>query len=95
MNLFPCPLVVLRYPLTLESDGVTMPLSAVPLSVAWRNGHIDLWAASWTADTLMRVHRLLIVGTGHTIIEGAGRFVGTVVDPEDFVWHIFWQGVEP
>lgn len=82
---------ILRYPLFLTyRQKLTLPSNFVVRHVAPGRAtdvDIDLWAEVDDANHYVPVN-VWIVGTGHEISFG-GAHVGTVVMPDDYVWHVF------
>jgi hypothetical protein len=66
-----------------------LPEGAEELSAQWQDGAgIVLWALC-NPEHKMEVRRYLIYGTGWTIPDMPGRYVGTVQAPDGLVWHVF------
>lgn len=86
---------VLRYPLDItDHQQVVIREPAQIISVAQSrdhpNSHIDLWAVGGDNYRDKQVD-IYIVGTGHPMPEAQVIFLGTVVTPNELVWHI-WEG---
>lgn len=84
---------VLRYRLAItDEQTVIMPQPANVLSVAVSredpNGLIDLWAIGGDGYRPVEVP-IFVHGTGHPMIDAPSAFVGTVVTPNQLVWHVF------
>lgn len=97
---------VLRYPLKWADYQVVEVVSPGAIcSVAYRSvepfgelplgeKRIDMWAFAGDDDSAKVAHRVWIVGTGHEApVEGV-PFVGTVIDVQGFVWHVFAGPIE-
>jgi hypothetical protein len=88
---------IFRYELAIvDSQELTLPRRARILSVApGRAGYyIDLWALL-VSDVMAPVAQTFrVFGTGHPLPDFVGGFgyVGTVVMPDQLVWHVFTEG---
>jgi len=94
---------VLRYPLDItDHQQVTIREPARIISVAQSRsdpfGSIDLWAIGGD-DYRNKQVDIYIVGTGHPMpngmaiysLTGFSNFLGTVITPNELVWHV-WEG---
>ncbi|UVT24954.1 hypothetical protein NXT08_22395 [Rhodococcus pyridinivorans] len=52
------------------------------------NTHIDLWFEFPDQTTPARLHTFYVEGTGHALVHEV-LYVGTVVCPNDLVWHVY------
>ena len=84
---------IYKYPLALQ-DTVTieMPGFVNILHVDTQAGELMVWALVDTEMPMGR-HVFHIIGTGHPCEHKDYDHVGTVM-AGDFVWHIFYGGVE-
>lgn len=67
---------------------VALPQAASILSAGFQDGVFVLWAIVEPAAQLER-RTILIIGTGSPMPERILRFIGTVQEASDTVWHIF------
>ena len=82
---------ILRYPLIdlTYRQTLSIPTGFKPRHVAPGRAPdvaIDLWVEADLTNQPVPVD-ILIVGTGHQL--PVGDYVGTVVMPDEFVWHVF------
>ncbi len=77
-----------------DLQAITIPKSAIILSVQVQNGQICIWAiVNPSAPTVERVIRM--AGTGHDLTNRPvlGEFIGTVqINGEQFIFHVFDGG---
>lgn len=79
-----------KYALSINvSTEVSMPGGADLRAVAVQgdNNFISLWAEVDPMATPQTRH-FFVVGTGHEFAGGA-RYVGTALDRDGFVWHVY------
>lgn len=82
---------IYKYPLQLtESQVLSLPSSAKPLSVQLQGDQLCLWADVPPSGRFVVEKEVVIsvVGTGHPIPPGAVNYLGTV-QQGNFVWHIY------
>jgi hypothetical protein len=84
---------IYRYKLNLlDEPTLLMPEGAEVLSVGPPRGYpdaLDLWALVEPKNVL-KPYRFLIVGTGNSIPDGLGRFIGTVtMNSGVHIFHVF------
>lgn len=68
-----------------------MPEQAEILSVGWQGPNIhelQIWALVDPAAEYEQ-RKIAIYGTGNPVPEESGEFIGTVIQPGLFVWHVF------
>lgn len=84
--------VIYKYHLIGNTDRIMMPRAATPLSVAWQDEQITLWALVDT-DFHTVSHKLLVLDTGQPFPKEAypRTFIGTVHNPPK-VHHVFYLG---
>lgn len=70
---------------------IDMPSSCRPISAAFQQGNIRVWAVVVPSNAL-RKHRFIVVATGQPSDETVGTFLGTVHTPDGFVFHVFDRG---
>ncbi len=74
---------------SVKPIDIAMPIGARILKVQMQGEKITLWAAVDTAVKDMN-YRFWVLGTGWTVPKGiALNHLNTVIDPFDYVWHIF------
>lgn len=74
-------------------EQLPMPRGAKILHVADQGGIINLWAeVDTTAERVRRT--VVVVGTGHSLPEGDGSHIGTVMQGQ-YVWHIYIEDETP
>jgi len=91
----------------LDRQTVLLPNGCTPLSVQFQsNETLCMWLLVPDPNAERLAQTVGIYGTGHSIPDDAGRYVGTVqgglfvkhnalgraVRNEQFVWHVFWAG---
>lgn len=84
---------IFKYDLSVtDVQDIEMPAGAVLLSVQMQYGRLCVWAVvNPEAPTMPR--RFWVIGTGRTVPERIGIFLGTVqMAGGDLVWHVFGQG---
>lgn len=70
---------------------VQMPQAAKILSVQMQNGEPQVWAeVNPNNDTVSRTFR--VYGTGHTLPDNPGTYVGTFQQTTGLVWHVYDKG---
>lgn len=81
---------IFKYPLVCctGSQQVALPKGAVILSVGAINRGLALWAQV-DATEPDRAHLVTLYWTGTEIVGDPGKFIGTVIEPNGLVWHIF------
>lgn len=74
----------------LEPNGVTkMPAGAEVLSVQMQDDHPVVWAMV-NPDEMTVVTQLGVYGTGHTVPDDPGQFIGTFqMQDGALVFHVF------
>jgi hypothetical protein len=79
---------IFKYGLNIvDHQNVRMPNNSIILSVANQEGKLCLWAiVDPNAESID--YDVRIVGTGSSVPDDAGDFIGTVTI-EPFVWHVF------
>ena len=84
-----------KYPLTLtDTQVIEFPLGAQILSVQEQHGTLTMWVLNDLQPIGMVPYRIRIHGTGHTITEYPGEYVGTVQQHDgNLVWHVFAQPI--
>jgi hypothetical protein len=84
-------MVIWKYELESE-DGeqpLRLPVKAQILAVQMQGEDLCIWALVDPAETKMRDHTVLVIGTGRTCEIGSiHKYIGTVQDGE-YVWHVF------
>lgn len=89
---------IFRYELNItDYQKVKLPSISTPLSVAASRTNpyekIDFWAIVNDGDPRPdREHEVFIAGTGFPVPAGINvthKFVGTVISPNNLVWHVF------
>ncbi len=94
--------IIYKYHLIGSTDRIMMPKNAIPLSVAWQDEQITIWALVETEKHTIS-HKVIILGTGHPIPSELDSkiFLGTLIDSKiflgtvhnpPFVWHVFYLG---
>jgi hypothetical protein len=82
---------VLRYPLNIVDRQDILcgyPILSVGVSREDPNGKIDMWALALDGADRVRT-RIFITATGHPLPEDGLRFIGTVITPNQLVWHVW------
>jgi len=81
---------IYKYPLQIaDSQTISLPASAKPLSVQLQGGRLCLWAEVNTAIGGKDKEVVIsVVGTGMPIPPGAVLYLGTV-QTGLYVWHIY------
>ncbi len=82
---------VWKFKLEPGENKIQMPKGTHTLSVGWQDGRVVMWASvpgKPLAGDAAEIREFLWVGTGQPIYWDA-KFIGTVQDPDGFVWHIF------
>lgn len=74
----------------LLADYVQMPKGAKPIHVN-HQGASMVWAIVDDSRSTI-VHEFNIVGTGWDLEDVKGNYIGTVHEPNGFVWHVFYVG---
>lgn len=69
------------------AQDIEMPMHAEILTVQVQNGLACLWAKV-NPENVKKARRIHVVGTGHTVPQGAFGYLGTIQQGM-FVWHIF------
>jgi hypothetical protein len=72
------------------NDFVLMPKGAKPLHVN-HQGTSMVWALVDDSRSMV-THKFNIVGTGWDLEDIEGEYLGTVHEPNGFVWHVFYVG---
>ena len=83
---------VWKYELEPGDNKIQMPSNSEPLSVGWQHDTVVMWVqvpGEPLPGSPAEVRRFLWVATGQRIYHKHTRFLGTVQDPDHFVWHIF------
>lgn len=88
---------IYRYELDYVDQVLELPLGAEILSVAPGRGdgryYFDMWAKVPEVAPLVPC-KIWVFGTGHPMPKDVPlAFVGTVVMPDDYVFHVFWSAV--
>lgn len=91
--------MIFRYPIEVRGyQELSIPGPAKVLSVARSreapNDYIDMWVYTEVGEPEWRVP-VWIVGTGNLMppeLSPLTPFIGTVVCPNDLVWHVFAKG---
>lgn len=87
--------VIYKYPLEYSTEQfITAPESASFLGVGVQaNNQLVVWALVNTSKPDCK-HVIRVHGTGHTLSDHEGGFVGTAQDQQlGLVWHVFYAGV--
>lgn len=71
-----------------EYQLLAMPKDAEIISAQSQDGRICLWAIVDTEQDEIVYRHILLVGTGHRVLDNAKKFIGTVQQGA-FVWHLF------
>lgn len=74
-----------------EAPGVLITINEKiieVLSVQYQNGIPTIWAIVDPDDTSVATE-IMSFGTGWELPNGAERYVGSLQDPEGYVWHYF------
>jgi hypothetical protein len=76
---------------TLLPDGgpVEMPIGATVLSTAFQGDDLRLWAIVNEDAEGREKRRFAVHGTGHTLPDDPGAFIGTALHPGGLVFHVF------
>lgn len=81
-----------KFPLAIASyQAITMPQNACILTVQMQHDNPTLWAEVNT-DHPPEERSFEVFGTGHPMDYGMGisrRYLGTVQDNNELVWHIY------
>lgn len=82
-----------KFPIRKDRSRVHMPKGAQLLAVQMQAGVPCLWAAvDLSAERVRR--SIAVYGTGHTLMDELGAYIGTVQDGS-LVWHFFDLGEVP
>jgi len=82
-----------KYPVYVGNNVVSMPSHARILKFGEQAKALCIWALVEPANHYVN-RELEIVGTGHTISDNFNnaKYVDTVIDSENYVWHCFDNG---
>lgn len=76
-----------------DESKISMPKGFKILSCQKQQGEICVWAR--VNDKAKQVEvSFAVVGTGHPYPSDAWNYVGTVVDGDFYVWHVFYKYIE-
>jgi hypothetical protein len=75
-----------------DKQVVLMPVNSKILHVAVQHGKICLWAEVSDAEN-RELRTIAIYGTGHTLPDNTGRYIGTFLMHDDtLVFHAYDEG---
>ena len=81
---------VWKWPIQFADEfTLSMPVDATVLTVAMQGGHPCIWALV-SVDAPMAVRTFHLYGTGHNVLAGPERYIGTFQTPgAGLVFHLF------
>ena len=79
---------VFKYTLRLGANSIDMPDGAEILSVGIQEGQSVVWAPV-TSENYTVFREILVAHTGVFLPDTVGRFLGTIQDNVDLVYHAF------
>ena len=75
--------------ISVSDEQVRLPLGSIPISVHMQAGVPMMWSLVDTSQPRAMLP-ILVAGTGHTLPDNLGRFLGTFMVAEDaLVFHVF------
>lgn len=79
-----------KFPLkVLGEQTISMPAGAKILSVDCQHDVVAIWAKV-NSEAILAYRKVWVIGTGHKIPDGLGRFVGTCqMMSGALIWHVF------
>lgn len=82
---------IYKYPIEIEDEvSVEMPLGAEILCVQMQGGHPCIWALVDADEVGKQVKGFIWRGTGHTMPDNHGKYVGTVqLHGGSLIFHLF------
>lgn len=80
--------LTLKIVLTLRVQ-VTMPVGARVLSAAFQGESLFVWADVPDTEAPTTMREFYVAGTGHSLPNDCGDFVGTAFHQEGLVFHVF------
>lgn len=89
-------ITIYKYEVKVGFNLFKVPTYARMLSFGQQDGKFYVWALVDTGFTQTQRHRIEVVGTGWELEGQSGfhraPFLGTLQDPDGFVWHAFDLG---
>lgn len=83
---------IFKYPLEItDQQDITLPYNSKILSCQMQGDALQLWALVDEETDVFCEKTIRIIGTGNPIndYDSTFKFISTVQDDRDFVWHIF------
>ncbi len=79
-----------KYPLSLGSNTLSMPLHSQILSAQLQSGTINIWVLADESEKIKEDRTISIFGTGHPLPAKAdvSNWIATIQDGQ-YVWHLF------
>jgi len=82
--------VIWKYLIPGSSNELDIPKNSRLLSVGLKDKEIYLWAlVDPEAEQESKIVHVFATGEGITYNTGALKFIGTVIDEDGLVWHVF------
>lgn len=75
-----------------SSEGLELPVGAQVLSIGLQKRQlykVVMWVALDPDCTETETRYFYFVGTGSTLPNSEKKFIGTVQDSSEYVWHVF------
>lgn len=83
---------IYKYPLIIQdTQTLSLPRGARPISVGQQSGIPMLWAIVVTGTDVKVGIAIQIRGTGHTLDGLEGQFLGTIQMASGPAWHVFYR----